>query len=656
MRSHRPAPALPLALALCAAAPHAGWRDAAAQAPSGAVVFGDSLSDDGNIPDRFGVPFPPPPYDGGRFSNGPVWAEYWRAEIGLPPDADANLAVGGAFAGRENALNGEPALRALGVRLPGLLDQVDGFLAGGRAADPSAVHVLWAGSNDAIALVGDVAALPPEAAAARLGAGAEAAAADLEAAARRLVAAGARRLLVPNVPDLGRVPDEDLSAAGPTASAVAAAVNAAVARRMAAVAAETGAAVEVFDAAGLLRAVADDPEAFGFAVADRPCLEAAACVLGGRAVQDRYVFFDDLHPTTRAHAIIARAVASGMAAPGTVAPQAPLADAGTRLAAGLVAARQALRRTGAAAAAFLPFADGGGALPPDAAAVLGGGGPGVSAFATAGRSWGSVGARPGAAGFEWTQDAVALGADAVVRDGLLVGVAAGWVRGDADLAGGAGTVERDGPFGGGFASLYGDVWYVDVAASASRDAYRIRRETFVGGLAAEAEPGGWTLTAEAEAGLRLPLGDAAGAEVRAGPFAGLRWARASIDGYDEQGAGVLGRTVGAQTAVARTAVLGVHADAAIRAGEGVEIRPHARLALERALGDGGRTVSSRPTGSAGPAVASPVAADDRTRGRAAAGLVLSFGGRLAVDVEASAVLGDADARERAVSARVRWRF
>src|SRR5690349_5751265 len=45
------------------------------------VVFGDSLSDTGDLFEMIG--YPPPPYVEGRFSNGLVWAEYLAASLGL---------------------------------------------------------------------------------------------------------------------------------------------------------------------------------------------------------------------------------------------------------------------------------------------------------------------------------------------------------------------------------------------------------------------------------------------------------------------------------------------------------------------------------------------------------------------------------------------
>ena len=56
------------------------------------VVFGDSLSDNGNLFRLTGQP--PPPYFKGRFSNGPVWVERLAAPLGL--DGITDFALGGA--------------------------------------------------------------------------------------------------------------------------------------------------------------------------------------------------------------------------------------------------------------------------------------------------------------------------------------------------------------------------------------------------------------------------------------------------------------------------------------------------------------------------------------------------------------------------------
>lgn len=69
---------------------------------------GDSLSDTGRtfrylsnnplVPSRYVAP-KGPNYDGGRFSNGPVWLEYLSTREGLAYSADQNLSWGGAVTG-----------------------------------------------------------------------------------------------------------------------------------------------------------------------------------------------------------------------------------------------------------------------------------------------------------------------------------------------------------------------------------------------------------------------------------------------------------------------------------------------------------------------------------------------------------------------------
>lgn len=67
------------------------------------IVFGDSLSDTGNVHLVSGGVAAPPPYYQGRFSNGPVWVEVLAARLGLPtPEASLAGGTNYAFAGAES--------------------------------------------------------------------------------------------------------------------------------------------------------------------------------------------------------------------------------------------------------------------------------------------------------------------------------------------------------------------------------------------------------------------------------------------------------------------------------------------------------------------------------------------------------------------------
>src|SRR5262249_10809768 len=75
------------------------------------IVFGDSLTDVGNIAaSSFGI-YPGPYYSNNRFSNGPVYVESLDTGLGLPPIARStaggnDFAYGGAQTSGTGGLNG----------------------------------------------------------------------------------------------------------------------------------------------------------------------------------------------------------------------------------------------------------------------------------------------------------------------------------------------------------------------------------------------------------------------------------------------------------------------------------------------------------------------------------------------------------------------
>ena len=101
---------------------------ASAASYSSIYVFGDSLSDPGNIPFASGYKFPPAPYSGTRFSNGPVAVQYLAPLLGLPVDNSRNYAQGGATTGFVNVLNANSGGLFPGSTLTGVRGQVNDYL------------------------------------------------------------------------------------------------------------------------------------------------------------------------------------------------------------------------------------------------------------------------------------------------------------------------------------------------------------------------------------------------------------------------------------------------------------------------------------------------------------------------------------------------
>jgi hypothetical protein len=132
------------------------------------VVFGDSLSDTGNLKRRLMI-FPNSPYWLGRFANGPNWADYFADRTGI---AVQNHAVGGAVAVKHEEVASESIVPAIqqGAQffLTGsVAKQVEDYqaldLRGAAVKEPAeVVYVVWGGANDYISkepFTGDIGTL-----------------------------------------------------------------------------------------------------------------------------------------------------------------------------------------------------------------------------------------------------------------------------------------------------------------------------------------------------------------------------------------------------------------------------------------------------------------------------------------------------------------
>jgi phospholipase/lecithinase/hemolysin len=250
---------------------------AAASPFSHIVVFGDSLSDDGNLFALDPSSVPASKYYQGRFSNGRVWVEY-LADADLLDATLVNRAYGGATTD--------------GNTPPGLQLQVSTYVA---AADvlPDALYVIWIGANDFLGGASDFRTL----------------AANIETALEDLADFGASHILVVDLPDLGAIPRNNGDA---NTAQVATALTEGFNDELADVVAEFRTAhptvtVYAFSAFDLFANVIANPDDYGIGNANGICPNFL--VDNDFDNDGDYLFWDDLHPTTEAHAEIANAVA-----------------------------------------------------------------------------------------------------------------------------------------------------------------------------------------------------------------------------------------------------------------------------------------------------------------------------------------------------------
>lgn len=281
------------------------------------IVFGDSMSDNGNVAAATGV-YPPAPY-ANRFSNGPVAVEYMASALGLPL---VDFAYGGATTGsayvdpdgggpqvaRPNFINARYFPTPV---LPNMRDELAQYLAStGGVSDPTALYVVWGGANDIFLgsldgrLPGQVGNVLAEAVT------------NIVTMAGTLVATGASRVFVPGMPDLGLTPSFDGAEMAGTAMSLA--FNAAL---QGALAANLPAGTwQYFDTFGLLNDIVASPAAHGFTNVTNACFTPSPVFLCGGTVaaQNTYLFWDSVHPTTAGHRLLGSQFAATVPEPVTM--------------------------------------------------------------------------------------------------------------------------------------------------------------------------------------------------------------------------------------------------------------------------------------------------------------------------------------------------
>ncbi len=250
--------------------------------PYGAVVsFGDSLSDTTNNPATGD-------YWEGRYSNGPLWDEYLATNFG------ATL-CDFAYSGSEtSALDGQVA-----TALSYSWDYTN------------TVFTVWSGGNDFIDNA-EADGTSPIAWGATIDTGV----ANVSNAVATLAKAGARFIVVPNLPDLSQLPVVKTNILlAPEASVIRGLVgdfNNDLAAAMKAVAKKyPNARIAWVDDFTLVDNISAHPSEYGFTVVDADALDAFSNP-GFDGPGADYLFWDVIHPTTKAHGLVAQLAESAI--------------------------------------------------------------------------------------------------------------------------------------------------------------------------------------------------------------------------------------------------------------------------------------------------------------------------------------------------------
>jgi len=291
------------------------------------VVFGDSLSDTGNVADltqaKYGIRIPGPDadYTDGRFTDGAdtdpaaetyfgVWIEQLAATFPSKPKIKASLdggtdyAYGFAFTGTDTSVFSFGPSDSLSVNVNNIGQQVTNYLATHPKIDDKTLFVIWGGANDLLNATSDDDVID--------------AGINQAIHIQRLIDAGATQFIVPNLPPLGLVPRLNGSPTTSVPATEAAELYNEVLAGGIAVVRDFNRRKNInlaqLDVFALFNQIVADPAEY--ALVNVTTSSQAAAV-----DPDTYLFWDGLHPTTRGHNILAIA-AGKLLAQGACAPPA----------------------------------------------------------------------------------------------------------------------------------------------------------------------------------------------------------------------------------------------------------------------------------------------------------------------------------------------
>jgi outer membrane lipase/esterase len=292
------------------------------------VVFGDSLSDNGNLDlSCIGSGQCPQLSFLMRFTTNPGQtgienvADYFGVPMTPALAGGTDFAFGGA--GVVNNSPGTPA----GV--PTLPTQLGMYLqATGGKADPNALYAVWGGANDVFynVAMAQFGLLTPDQVQANL----QTAAATELGMIQSLGQAGARYVMVFNLPNIGLTPSA--LAAGPQGAAQLTGLSLLYNNTLNTGLANAGVNIIPVNSYAILNEIVADPSRYGFTNVTQPactggdgssfeCLPAGtpgATVTYQPGTESTYLFADGVHPTTAAHAMLAQYAESIITAPGEV--------------------------------------------------------------------------------------------------------------------------------------------------------------------------------------------------------------------------------------------------------------------------------------------------------------------------------------------------
>lgn len=288
---------------------------------SAEYVFGDSLSDNGNLAAALGATFPDPPSFNNSFTNGPVAVQLLAESLGLSANASLWLTAPAVPAGTNYAVAGATSAFAavggpIGINLPQQVAAYSAFVS--DHADPNALYVVMIGGND----VRNAALQGTGVPAVMNGVGTEV------TEISTLADEGAKHFLVVDVPNVGIIPEftQDNPTLAADATTFSQVYDTDLASGLAALEPELapGTTLQDFDLYGYNAGLLAKAGELGFTdttdrcYTDTPGSAATSPQCGPNAENiNSFIYWDDIHPTARVQALWADGFEAAVPEPST---------------------------------------------------------------------------------------------------------------------------------------------------------------------------------------------------------------------------------------------------------------------------------------------------------------------------------------------------
>jgi outer membrane lipase/esterase len=572
---------------------------ASAQEYNRIFIFGDSLSDSGKPVESPDSNAPTSTtYFHGRQTNGLVWVEDLSRLLNMDTTSMFSFALSGSTSGAKNITSS----------LPGVEGQVNQFTSTSGTINENDLFIVWAGTVDHIV---------PSLTEGKIAVN------NLSNTFTTLASKGARNIIVVNLYDLGKIPSEYHQADKLTTetnnhnSQLHATLQAFAA-------ANPNINIIPLDINAFFKEISADPGKYHLTNVTDGYLSQVA--KGIAANPDQYLFFDTIHPTARAHELIAEYAYSVLTAPQAVIPQGEIALQVAKKQHQFVNARlQALRNSTIMQSTNK-----------------------WDVYASSDINISDANYKQNA--YSSTTSGVAVGTDYRFTKNLAAGIALSFVDNQTDLRQNLGNIDTNGYAVSLYSNFIKNNFYISGAASYGDNDFDIKRKIAFDNRTAAAKTSSNQFSANLNSGYIAKSGN-----ISYGPIIGLKYDRIYIDGYTEKGAGSLNMKVDGQQAESLVLNVGTQLYATLNTSIG-SIIPHISASYEHQFANDSRTVVTELVTQPGIPRRTKTPEYDRNYFKIAAGTQFIFTKNLSGGIGWETTIGRDDINDNVIHGEIRYQF